>query len=672
MAEQNIVLNVIDNTARGLSTVQRNLASLNKGLLGVNRLAALAGAAIAAIGAKVTLKGIIETSTNMDKLKISLSGVEGSAEKGAVAFNIIRGAANKTIFTTDELGKSYTQLRNAGIYPNIALFKEFSNVAAISTNKTEALEEITKLYSKAMQGGGVEQKSLNKLAEMGIPVFDVLGKRLGMSREQIVKFADSAEGGRIVLDNLAKGLGERFGNATNQFNNTLAGSLAELQKNVSNVQQALGDAGLSGAFKQIIDRTNEFIKNNPELIRQIGEGLGRAMLVAAAAVELVVKNIVFLGGAFIAFFGLKIALNVLQIALAFGGGFVKAVRAAAAAIIFLSRAAMANPLILGATLIAVGIEKLTGAFSKLLDTITESEPFEDMTDYLKDLAKQIGIDTSSFEDFKNQVNASKNAVQGFNNTPISSKNINDQTTATKKVELSLMQKIEQASKNTLLNFKAQNNQLIKNLLNLDSIGVLLIDTINKGIKGFADGLARALVYGEKIKITFAEIAKEFLTKLISGVIELGIRLLLQIAYTQILDYIEKRRNENAAIQENLIRKQNTALTRQIALQATLAAFGGGGGGGGGFLSFLGFADGGTIPGNRPSIVGERGPELYVPRQTGTIIPNENLNMGSTTVNFNISTVDAQGFDEILLNRRNTIVGIINEATNKRGRVGATQ
>ena len=670
MAEQNIILNVIDNTSRGLNNVQRNLANLNRGLLGVNRLAALAGAAIAGIGAKVTLKGIIDTTTNMDKLKVSLSGVEGSAEKGALAFDIIRGAASKTIFTTDELGKAYTQLRNAGVYPNIALFKEFSNVAAISTNKTEALEEITKLYSKAMQGGGVEQKSLNKLAEMGIPVFDVLGQRLGMSREQIVKFADSAEGGRIVLDNLAKGLGERFGSATTQFNSTLAGSLAELQKNVSNVQQALGDAGLSGAFKQIIDRTNEFIKNNPELIRQIGEGLGRAMLIAAAAVELVVKNIVFLGGAFIAFFGLKIALNVLQIALAFGGGLVKGIRAAAAAIIFLTRAAMANPLILAATVIAVGIEKLTGVFGKLLDTISESEPFEDMTDYLKDLAKQVGLDTDSFADFANKVNGAKNAVQGFNNTSTAPKNIaSTTTTEDKKVELSLMQKIEQASYRTLLNFKAQNDQLIKNIFSLDTIGVLLIDTVNKGIKGFADGLARALVYGEKIQITFAGIAKELASKLISSVIELGIRLLIQIGYTALLDYLEKRRNTNAAIQENLIRKQNTALKNQIALQAILALFGGGGGGG---SSLFSFANGGTIPGNQPSLVGERGPEVYIPKQTGTIIPNENLNMGSTTVNFNISTVDADGFDEILINRRSTIVGIINEATNKRGRVGVTQ
>lgn len=37
---------------------------------------------------------------------------------------------------------------------------------------------------------------------------------------------------------------------------------------------------------------------------------------------------------------------------------------------------------------------------------------------------------------------------------------------------------------------------------------------------------------------------------------------------------------------------------------------------------LGFAGGGSPPLNVPSIVGERGPEIFVPRQAGTIIPNE--------------------------------------------------
>ena len=40
-----------------------------------------------------------------------------------------------------------------------------------------------------------------------------------------------------------------------------------------------------------------------------------------------------------------------------------------------------------------------------------------------------------------------------------------------------------------------------------------------------------------------------------------------------------------------------------------------------FGKILGFADGGTPPIGVPSIVGERGPEIFVPKQAGTIIPN---------------------------------------------------
>jgi len=44
----------------------------------------------------------------------------------------------------------------------------------------------------------------------------------------------------------------------------------------------------------------------------------------------------------------------------------------------------------------------------------------------------------------------------------------------------------------------------------------------------------------------------------------------------------------------------------------------------GGLGLKGFADGGRPPVNRPSIVGEQGPELFVPFQQGTIVSNEDL------------------------------------------------
>lgn len=48
----------------------------------------------------------------------------------------------------------------------------------------------------------------------------------------------------------------------------------------------------------------------------------------------------------------------------------------------------------------------------------------------------------------------------------------------------------------------------------------------------------------------------------------------------------------------------------------------------------GFADGGDPPLNRPSIVGEDGPEMFIPKSAGTVVPNHSL--GGTTIIYNIT------------------------------------
>ena len=90
---------------------------------------------------------------------------------------------------------------------------------------------------------------------------------------------------------------------------------------------------------------------------------------------------------------------------------------------------------------------------------------------------------------------------------------------------------------------------------------------------------------------------------------------------------------------------------RIQAQKLLTSFMGGGGGG--FLSSLFggfFADGGSPPMGKVSVVGERGPELFVPKQPGTIIPNGMLGGGqtvNTAVTYNIQAVDAQSFKTLL-------------------------
>ena len=73
------------------------------------------------------------------------------------------------------------------------------------------------------------------------------------------------------------------------------------------------------------------------------------------------------------------------------------------------------------------------------------------------------------------------------------------------------------------------------------------------------------------------------------------------------------------------------------------------------------------------MVGESGRELFIPNQGGQIVSNQDLKQGqpqsAPTVNFNISTVDAAGFDQLLASRKGLITSIINNAMNNQGKMG---
>ena len=68
------------------------------------------------------------------------------------------------------------------------------------------------------------------------------------------------------------------------------------------------------------------------------------------------------------------------------------------------------------------------------------------------------------------------------------------------------------------------------------------------------------------------------------------------------------------------------------------------------------AAGGPVAGNQPYVVGERGPELFVPRGAGTIIPNNQMGgMGTTNVTNNyISAIDVKSFEERIFGSANAV------------------
>ena len=77
--------------------------------------------------------------------------------------------------------------------------------------------------------------------------------------------------------------------------------------------------------------------------------------------------------------------------------------------------------------------------------------------------------------------------------------------------------------------------------------------------------------------------------------------------------------------------------------------------------------GGPVMGGTPYMVGESGPELFVPSNTGSIVRNDQLGGAKTVnVNFNITANDTTGFDQLLSSRKGMITQIINDAVLERG------
>ena len=83
-------------------------------------------------------------------------------------------------------------------------------------------------------------------------------------------------------------------------------------------------------------------------------------------------------------------------------------------------------------------------------------------------------------------------------------------------------------------------------------------------------------------------------------------------------------------------------------------------------SYTGRQQGGSVVAGKPYMVGEAGKEMFVPSTNGNIVSNDQLGR-PVNVNFNISTVDASGFNQLLTNSRGVIVNMINSAVNETGR-----
>ena len=211
-------------------------------------------------------------------------------------------------------------------------------------------------------------------------------------------------------------------------------------------------------------------------------------------------------------------------------------------------------------------------------------------------------------------------------------------------------KVQKLAKDTGISFRKIGETIGEKIRkDLESVNETIGKFILGGIQSFSRALAEAVVLGKKLNMTLKELGQKILVDILAFTIQLVIQ-------RKIEDILVDKGIIKERKKLSLINQQTSALKKQAALKAVTSFFG-----------FPGFAQGGAVSKGRPIIVGERGPELFVPNQTGQITQNaRGIGGQGAVVNFNITTLDASGFEDMLVRSRGTISNIINQSLNEKG------
>ena len=407
----------------------------------------------------------------------------------------------------------------------------------------------------------------------------------------------------------------RFSKATEVLATTFTGTLSMLGDKLFKFKLETNEAGFFDFVKNALVVTNRMIEENSKALNDFSTAVGQGM------VNFIKQFILGMAGL------LDIIAPLFRVINNGLAGLIEIVRALPPAI---REMGIIGFLMLGRTgkIAIVGILALLKHLKIDLDEITnkifgagESESmgmmFKKANEFIKKIDENIIASKKSMEELMN-------AATDFEKE-------------TKKIGINL-----QAVKDNILTaFKKD----------FESINMTISKMAQSGIKAFSRGLAEAVVMGKELNMTMKEIAQKLLVDILAFTIQIVIQETIRRALKK-----EEVRAENEITEEK--KKQLKIQMAMMAMSGNPMAL----------LGFTGMAKGGAVSKGKPVMVGERGPELFVPNSTGQIQQNARGTGGGTVnVNFNIEAIDSNSFNDVLVENRGIITSIINNALNEKGR-----
>ena len=590
---------------KGLDDVNKKLNVANKtaraSVLTFGNLARI----FAAVGFARLIKGVIDTTRTFEDLRATLQANTGDITETNDAFKLILDFTKTTTFQIDQVTRAFIEFRRLGISPTREQLKGIGNVAAANS------QSIDQLASNIFKAGTT---SIEGLQAIGVTA-KTEGDKMTISLGGITKVIDKNV--QSVLEFVAEVGNVKFPDAIQQRAETLTGALSNLGDRVSIFQNEIGEAGLKDSLNDLVQTFNDLLLKGGQsgLTRLLGSVLSGAVDILNTALIKLEENA---GKVKLALIGIAAVVSVMvaqSIFASMAAGVAvlttamntlrTAIQGARKAFVGLMIIAALNP-VAAATM---GITAVAGgaAFVAFGDEIEAAltQTIQRIDDALEAAGGNPQADTGD-------------GGNGGGKKPTITKRLADLASLRKEIANRTVAIQDMARAQEILNKEVADGNISQEAANalyrefLETTGQFgkSLAQIGREVEGlassFSDDLTTALMNGESALESFKNFAFNVVQSVISAFLEL--------------------------------------MVIQPIVDAILGAFsistpkGGTGSRSRGAPSGAGFAGGGTVQRGTPTIVGERGAEIFVPNTGGTIMNNMNsMNaMGGTPIIVNQS------------------------------------
>ncbi|GAB4275132.1 tape measure protein [Thermincola ferriacetica] len=224
----------ISGFARGLTNAQQRIdrfqSNIDRAAPVFDRLTQAAVAAGAAIGTALggaTVAGV-KANAEYEQLRIGFETMLGSAQKANAFLKELQMFAAKTPFEFDDVTGAAKKFMALGFEANqvIPTLTAVGNAVSALGGGKEMIDRVTMALGQMQTKGRVQAEELLQLAEQGIPVYEILKEKLGLTAEQVANIGKEGIKSDAAIKAIVEGLNERFPNMMEKQSSSLLGLLS--------------------------------------------------------------------------------------------------------------------------------------------------------------------------------------------------------------------------------------------------------------------------------------------------------------------------------------------------------------------------------------------------------------------------------------------------------------